>query len=509
MILRVPRCLRTCWVVSVLLVATRAWPADLPSQEGEPANPVDSGNGGQSVVPGSTPPATSGTEPEAATLPGASTPAEDSAAPSAAAPTAEAPATSAETAEPDSPPAVEEVASEEGPEPSPASGSLRLGYWASNRKLDDELNIGSLALWMRVAPKLGRHLGLVADGWVRYDDLFRRTAPSGLLRETYLDLSLGALDLRVGRQIVVWGRADGVNPTDNISPKDLTLLVPDDDDQRSGADAVKGNLYLGSFTLTGMWLARFQGHTIPIPPLPTGIVARETAPSSRNALKQAAFKVEQTGGAVDWSVSYFNGYDKYPDFGLGVMTPTQVEVLLRHERIQVIGADFAGVLGQFGFRGEGSFTFTQDKKGTDPTIKNPFFYLVVGVDRTFFEYLNINAQYLLRVITQFQDPFQIQDPLMRTLAVQGDALNNQLDPVQHGGTLRIHDRWYNETLEAELLGAFWVPRFNYLLRGRVSYALSDRWKVIVGADYLNGESPSFFRTFEKNTTAFAEVRLGF
>ena len=498
-------------MLSASLVATSAWAADPPPGAGGSAPPADANSGAAPVAA----PLAEPSDPAKASSPDPSAPpAADPGAPEAASGSAaEEPLSSpgAEAAAPDSAGPAEEFATEEeaAPEPSPASGSLRLGYWSSNRKLDDVQNIGSVALWTRIAPKFGRHVLLVADGWVRYDDLFRRSAPAGTLREAYLDFSLGAVDFRVGRQIVVWGRADGVNPTDNISPRDLTLLVPDDDDQRSGATATKTNVYLGSFTLSGMWLPGFRPHVIPIPPLPAGVVAHETSPSFRQSLGQGAFKLEQTGGALDWSLSYFGGYDKYPDFALGTMSATETQVLLRHERIHVVGGDFASVVGKYGVRGEASFTFTKDTNGTDPTIKNPFLYLVLGVDRTFFENLNVNAQYLLRVITHFQDPFQIQDPLLRNLAVQGDTLNNQLDPIQNGGTLRIHDRWYNETLQAELMGAFWFPRFNYLLRGRVSYALSDRWKIIVGADYFNGQLPSFFRTFEKNTTAFAEARLGF
>ena len=61
----------------------------------------------------------------------------------------------------------------------------------------------------------------------------------GVIREAYLDLSHGPLDLRIGKQIIAWGRADRINPTDNLTPRDYTLLVPDDDDQRLGTPAVK------------------------------------------------------------------------------------------------------------------------------------------------------------------------------------------------------------------------------------------------------------------------------
>jgi len=54
------------------------------------------------------------------------------------------------------------------------------------------------------------------------------------LREGYVSLYLGALDLRLGQQIVVWGRADAFNPTNNLTPIDLGVRSPIEDDRRLG-----------------------------------------------------------------------------------------------------------------------------------------------------------------------------------------------------------------------------------------------------------------------------------
>src|ERR1041384_126015 len=125
----------------------------------------------------------------------------------------------------------EPSAAENGSE---ASGSLRAGYWSGNRKLQDRANFVTLALWMQATSHLGRKASITMEGWVRNEDLLRTDAPQGLLRELYLDLPLGPFDLRLGKQIVVWGGAGGMNPTDSISPRDRTLLAPDDADTRSG-----------------------------------------------------------------------------------------------------------------------------------------------------------------------------------------------------------------------------------------------------------------------------------
>ena len=57
------------------------------------------------------------------------------------------------------------------------------------------------------------------------------------------------LDVRAGRQIIAWGRADGLNPTDNLTGEDLTLLAPDDDDRRLGTTALRASYYLGDVSV--------------------------------------------------------------------------------------------------------------------------------------------------------------------------------------------------------------------------------------------------------------------
>src|SRR5262249_15827903 len=114
------------------------------------------------------------------------------------------------------------------------SGSLRAGYWSASRSLNDSTHLATAALWLKAEPRLGRHMALTGEGWLRNEALFQADETSGELREAYLDVSVGAVDLRLGKQLIVWGRADRLNPTDNLTPRNFTLLVPEDDDQRLG-----------------------------------------------------------------------------------------------------------------------------------------------------------------------------------------------------------------------------------------------------------------------------------
>lgn len=385
------------------------------------------------------------------------------------------------------------------------SGSVRGGYLSSSRTLDEREDLGTASLWLRGAPRLGSGAALVIEGWILGEDFSHENEIKGALRETYLDVGFGSVDLRIGKQIVVWGRADRINPTDNLTPRDFTLLFPEEDDQRIGTAAVKATYYLGSLSLTGIWPLDFEPHTVPIPPLPPPLTLHEAEPE--RPFRQGAIKVEQTGKAVDWSLSYLNGFDLFPDLGIDRSRPPVVN--LRHHRIRVIGADAATVLGRYGLRGEAAYTFTEDGDGEDPFVKNPFFFLVLGGERTFLEYLNVNLQYLLRVMARFHDPQETSDPLQQGVAIQQAVINNQTDRIQQGVSVRFSHQWFNETLRGEVVAVFSTPRHDYAIRPKVTYALSDRWKAIVGGDLFRGPERSFFGFLRKNSTAYAELRYGF
>jgi hypothetical protein len=67
------------------------------------------------------------------------------------------------------------------------------------------------------------------------------------IREAYVQLYgflTKNLDLTIGRQRIVWGTADKLNPTDNLNPLDLEDIL--DFGRRRGSDAINLNYYFNS-----------------------------------------------------------------------------------------------------------------------------------------------------------------------------------------------------------------------------------------------------------------------
>ncbi len=379
-------------------------------------------------------------------------------------------------------------------------GSLRASWWSAPKDLSSAADASSAALWLKSAPELPvENAALYLEGWLRDDALARAGGAQGELREGYFDLAFGDVDLRIGRQIIAWGKADGLNPTDNLAMRDYTLMAPEDADQRSGAAAVKGTLNSGDLRLTLAWLPEFRENRFALPP---GIAFSAERPA--NEWKQWAVKAEYFGSDHDWSLSYFDGLDKMPD-----LAPGAAGVLLRYGRIRAFGADGAMSVGRYGLRAEAAYLASEDASGSDPFVKNGVFYAVAGGDRTFLENLNVNVQYAYRQVFDHRAPGSYGDASVDALATAASLVANQYDEIQHGMTFRVNNKWFNETLEAEVAGAVWFRHGDSLIRPKVKYAVNDAIGLTLGADIYGGPKESFFGQLTGSNAVYAEGRYNF
>lgn len=384
------------------------------------------------------------------------------------------------------------------------SGSVRTGYWSSSQNLDDRRNLPVGALWLKTVPRFSDDLTLVAEGWLMNDAAIAGANRQGRLREAYLKASVGDVDLRIGKQLIVWGRADRLNPTDNLTPRDYTLPVAEDDDQRFGAYAAKLDYHLQDWKLTGIWLPKFQANVLPLPNQP-GLNLHQRLPDAQ----QAGVKLERNGGRIDWSLSYFHGLDLNPDISLAGFNNRGVNVQLDHHRYRVFGADAATVVGRYALRAEAAYTLTADENGDDPFIKNPFFYMVAGGDRSFLDSLNINLQYYFRYVSNYRDPSINANPGLRAVSIQQAVVGNQFVRSQHGLTFRIGNQWLNDTLAAEVAGVVGLTRSDFVIKPKLVYAFNDNLKGTLGGNLFGGAETAFFGRLRDNSAVFVDLKFSF
>ena len=164
------------------------------------------------------------------------------------------------------------------------SGSFRLGEYYRDRSFSTEKGFLNGSVWGSFKPQEIVGFKPSVDLRAQAQNLTRSSSIDVNLREAFVEKSVGAFDFRVGRQIAVWGRADKVNPTDNLTSRDFSLLVTDDEDQRSGPFATQVVYNLDSWRLIGIWQAEWRSPVFPSGPLlpawPSPLGSRKTRMSN-------------------------------------------------------------------------------------------------------------------------------------------------------------------------------------------------------------------------------------
>ncbi|WP_027468797.1 DUF1302 family protein [Deefgea rivuli] len=380
-------------------------------------------------------------------------------------------------------------------------GECRAGYWSSNRNLDDNGSLSKATCFVNWRPSLGESIRLGVNARLGAHDAGDGEGINGRLRESFLEIESGALTWRVGRQIIAWGRSDRINPTDNLSPRDLTLLVPDDDEQRNGINAalVRYNL-THSRSITAI-VAQFEANKVPQGSLPKSLI-RATKPSR----PELALKLDQSGGGIDWSISYFDGFDSFGRYRIDFAQPTKPMFHSTYERAQILGTDFAWAQGAWTMRGEFSYSHFEQSCTTCELSRRKVTRAVLGVDRDFGETANINAQLFSVVRNSYQDPRWVP-AVRKPYSLALDRLNSEFAAQEWGTTFRISNRVLNDRLKLELAAIVDITNQSLVLRPRANYAFNDSIKLGVGADHFHGDNQTFFGSKKKNNTAFVELSL--
>ena len=190
-------------------------------------------------------------------------------------------------------------------------GKLHVGTWSSDRSLDSWSGVFPATMALQGKLHLTDTMRLFADGRVG-DAVYFGEDRYAVAREIYLDYSLNNADIRIGKQLLPWGRADRINPTDSLTSRDYRWLAPEEEDQRFGNTGVRYAHHLGDYTVTGVWLPYMRSSRIPLDPTSVQQVAGHQ-PNNRDNF---ALKLDYTGTGLDGSLSFYNGIDSMPSLEL-------------------------------------------------------------------------------------------------------------------------------------------------------------------------------------------------
>jgi len=386
------------------------------------------------------------------------------------------------------------------------TGSVRGSYWTNDKNFTDTRNFAVGSAWLNLSTEEIIGTKFYLETYLKDENILGNKINNIVFREVYIDNTLGDFDFRNGRQIIVWGRADKINPTDNLSVKNYKKLFTNDDDQRLGVFSSKTVFNLNGFRFIGIWIPEWISPVYPIK-AQSGISLNSKTPS--NPESQFALKIDNSGETIDYSFSYFNGFSKVPNLTLSSIDSNGLNIDLTFDHIQSFGGDFAINLGEFGIRSEIAYTITTNCQGIDYFKQNNFLYAVIGIDRNILENFNLNLQALYRHIYNFQDQNSFTNISLLPILQQQRIITQQETQDQYGFTIRPNYKLWNQSLEIEAAIIYWFNKKDYFIKPKLNYSINDNWKGIIGAEIYGGPNDSFFGELKNASAFFTEVQYLF
>jgi hypothetical protein len=333
-----------------------------------------------------------------------------------------------------------------------------------------------------------------------------------LLRQAYLDLHFGSMDIRLGKQQIIWGKADGVFITDILSPKDLReFLLPDFEEIRIGINALKMSYYRGNSTYEFVWMPVFQKGLMPsdtsrwAPSKPDFLQGAEYDYSNAEVEKkldnsQFAFRYSMLSSVIDVELVTAYVWDELPtnhiyrSFDPETSQPTGLIVRPEHHRLGIFGGSFSTTKGGFVIRGEGAYYTGKHFNTTEPahvggTVRRDYLHYLAGVEYSLWG-ATVGGQLIQESILNY-DNYIIQDRFRNT------------------ATFLISKNYRRETVNVELFTYYGIDNNDALIRPKISYDFADGFEILAGANIFFGDASGYFGQFGKNDMIYAKVKYNF
>jgi hypothetical protein len=361
------------------------------------------------------------------------------------------------------------------------------------------------------------------------------------LRDCYLDIYTDRLDIRAGKQQVVWGTADGIRILDMINPLDYReWTLRDYSDIR---------IPLWMLNVEGELLADGHLQFLVIPDYTPNYYAPAGAPFTLRtvdiAAQQATRATVQTidqkpahqfehnkyglrwrnvigsgyAQGFEYTLNYLHTYDFASSAYTALTFPgPTVWVTRRAEQVEVLGGTFSksitkgifsipGLGKGWTLRGEfaailnGAMNYGTDSKIEGAADVDQYNY-VLGFDKNFwtnwvfsFQFIQLNAH----ATENFNKSLY---------TLLNGATRGPLDRTETILTCKLSTDFMHERLKPEVLILYGDDN-DWRISPKVSYEINDRWLVTAGVHVFQGKGEHLSGQFDKNDQVFFETKYSF
>lgn len=394
----------------------------------------------------------------------------------------------------------------------------------------------------------------------KYRDDFHNYPEKRILRELYIDYHTTNLELRIGKQMIVWGEIDGFRLLDLVNPFDLREFILDEyEDSRIPQWSVdaKWRFWSGkpNRSLEFVFIPDFEDNYFMeegsqwevdelkvfhsgvnafnwfdglLGPLYTFNLAHpKPGQSFKNSNIGIRFKdiIQTKVGALAYTLSYYYARDYNftpfvrgwsPLFGFGstngkspmgypgfINAPTFVE--LEHTRLHIFGFTFNYTVGYWQLRGEVAYTLNKytgvnplecGPSGQDMAKKKDTLDYCLGFDRNIFTDWFISGQIIQNIVID-------ADPHM----VKGLSLKDRRSVDTHF-TLVVQKLFHNDQMTIQSLfaygteGEWWIsPMFKW--------EITQNSTVSIGAQVFEGNHYDTLGQLDRNDLIYSRLRYSF
>lgn len=334
------------------------------------------------------------------------------------------------------------------------------------------------------------------------------------LREFYYEHAMEGGYLTLGKQQVVWGKADGLKVLDVVDPQSFREFILEDFDQsRIPRWTVNAERSLGDWTLQLLWMVDQTYHALPkadatfafrsprfVPQRRPGVAVRiEDAKRPDRLLADSDAGLRLSGFVDGWdlSLNYLYQYYNLPTLHqrLSLTSAPTLEITPRFHRTHVVGGAFSRAFGDWVLRGElgyfsDRFFLVADPLRHGEAARSAELSHVLGLDWSGLKDTFVSVQWFQSWLPQHDERFT------------RPAVDTNL-------TVLLRRSLRNETLRAELLWIAGMDAGDGLVRPKLSYDLNDHLEVWLGADLFYGDQRGVFGEFDDNDRVVIGLKLGF